>query len=110
MKNNMKTTTTTTTPQATTASLNRSKILRGLNTGICEIKYINTTNGKSDTVSVTMRGFNIKDECLDDWVDVSDDATTNQSVTVWNMVTERWMSIPLNDILFFEQLTGAMIQ
>jgi hypothetical protein len=97
----------TTTSSSTAVAVNRSRMLQGLNAGICEIQYINTTTGDNETVSVTMRRFNIKDECINDWVDVP---TLSQSITVWNVVAEEWMTIPIVTIIFFEQLTGAKVQ
>lgn len=86
--------------------MNRSMITKQLNTGICEIQYINT-DGDKDTVSVTMRGYNVKDECIDDWIDVQQKMGC---IIVWSMVKENWMSIPIESIVFFEQLTGEKVQ
>jgi hypothetical protein len=83
--------------------MNRSTIAKQLNAGICEIQYINTDTGDKDTVSVTMRGHNVKDECIDDWIDVQQKAGC---IIVWSMVKEDWISIPIENIVFFEQLTG----
>jgi len=87
---------------ATRADLNTC-----LKNGICEIKFLNSVN-KEELRYCTLKKFHMEENKVNNWIDYDYEKNI---IVVWDMNGDEWrggewVQIPINKIIYFEQLTG----
>lgn len=87
----------------------RSDLNKCLKNGICEIKITDKKNKKEDTLYCTLKKFHMESNKINDWVDHEYE---KDIIVAWDMNGDewrggRWIQIAINNITYFEQLTGV---